>query len=68
MFCLCVDNFGVKFFHQEDVNHLINALKKRYDISTDWEGKNYCGLSFNWNYDAGYVDISMPTYIDKVLH
>ena len=27
-FSLVVDNFGVKYEHQEDINHLLNALKK----------------------------------------
>ena len=34
-FCLCVDDFGVKYFHKSDVDHLIDALRQRYDISTD---------------------------------
>ena len=29
----------------------------------DWNGKNYCGLTIDWNYNSGYVDISMPKYI-----
>ena len=67
-FCLCVDDFGVKYFNKADVDHLINALKTRYDISTDWEGENYCGLFLQWNYAQRYVDISMPKYIEKALH
>ena len=29
-FCVCVDDFGVKYFLQDDANHLINSLKKHY--------------------------------------
>ena len=57
MFALCVDNFGVKYFKKYDVDHLLNALQKYYEISIDWQGKDYCGLSLDWNYSAGYVDI-----------
>ena len=41
IFCLCVDDFGVKTFSQEDSDHLINALKKFYKITIDPEGRNY---------------------------
>ena len=64
-FCLCVDDFGIKYFSKEDVNHLLASLRQNYKISVDWEGKNYCGLTLEWNYEKGYVDISMPGYIEK---
>jgi hypothetical protein len=32
------------------------------------KGANYCGLTLDWNYDKGFVDISMSGYIDKSLH
>ena len=67
-FCLCVDDFGVKYFSQADADHLLDALKEHYKISVDLEGKNYFGLTMNWNYQQGYVDISMPTkYIPAML-
>ena len=68
IFALCLDDFGVKYFNQDDANHLINTIKKYYPISLDWEGKNYCGLSLHWNYNNGYVDIDMPGYVKKVLN
>ena len=33
----------------------------------DWEGENYCGYKLEWNYEKGYIDVSMPTYIPKML-
>jgi hypothetical protein len=39
-FCLCVDNFGVKYFSKPDADHLLNALHAHYKISVNWEGKN----------------------------
>jgi len=66
-FALCVDDFMVKYFTKSDAQHLINALKRKYDITIDWSGKNFCGLSFNWQYDKGYVDMNMPQYIIKAL-
>ena len=66
VFCLCVDDFGVKYFSKEDAEHLLKALKD-YKITIDWKGSNYCGLALTWNYDAGWVDITMPNYIQKTL-
>ena len=66
-FCLCVDDFGIKYFSKDDADHLLNALRCKYKISTDWKGKNYCGLTMDWNYAEGWVDISMPGYVRKAL-
>ena len=67
-FCLCVDDFGVKYINKDDANHLLSSLQQTFNVSTDWEGKNFCGLTFNWNYKQRYVDVSMPTYVQDVLH
>ena len=64
-FSLVVDDFGVKYVGQEHANHLCNALKQKYEISEDWKGKLYCGMSLDWHYNRGYVDTSMPTYCKK---
>ena len=66
-FCLCVDDFGVKYYSKEDALHLINTLKQGYSTPVDWEGKKYCGYTLDLNYEKGYVDVSMPTYIPKML-
>ena len=66
-FCLCVDDFGVKYFNKDDANHLIAALQHNYQVKTDWTGKHFCGLTFDWKYHQGYVDVSMPGYIQRLL-
>jgi hypothetical protein len=63
-FILCVDNFGVKSFSQPDAQHLINAIQAHYELTIDWSGLLYCGLTLDWHYNQGYVDISMPGYAD----
>ena len=65
--CLCVDDFGIQYFSKADANHLLQAIGKHYRYTTDWGGINYCGLTFNRQYDKGYVDVSMPGYIQKAL-
>ena len=39
IFALCVDDFGVKYHSQQDLQHLIETLRKHYEISIDYEGK-----------------------------
>jgi hypothetical protein len=65
--CLCVDDFGIKYFCNNDADHLLASLRAHYKILFDWTGQNYCGLSIKWNYPKKYVDISMPGYIAATL-
>ena len=44
VFAICIDNFGVKYFNKDDVEHLMATRKKYYEISTDWEGKSIADL------------------------
>ena len=67
LFCLCVDDFGVKYYSKEDVQHLHDTIAKEYTCKIDWTGKNFLGYTLNWNYDKGYVDISIPDYIRNAL-
>ena len=66
-FTLCINDFGVKYFNKDDANHLINAVKEHYEVTTDWEGKLYVGMNLNWQYDKGYVKISMNGYAHRAL-
>ncbi|KAL7526479.1 hypothetical protein ACHAWF_001790 [Thalassiosira exigua] len=66
-FSLVIDNFGIKYTRKEDVGHLLAAIGKNYPMSADWKGELYCGIMRGWNYDRGYVDISMPKYVQKQL-
>ena len=66
VFCLCVDDFGVKYFNKDDADHLISALHE-YKVTTDWSETNYCGLKIKWNYNEGWTEISMPNYVNKTL-
>ena len=67
VFTLVVDDFGIKSINQSDVDHLLNALRKQYEITVDTTGALYCGLTLAWNYDKRYVDVSMPGYVHKAL-
>jgi len=66
-FTLAVDDFGVKHFSKADAEHLFNALRDKYTITTDWTGSTYLGLTLAWNYAQRWVDVSMPDYVPNAL-
>ena len=45
VFSLVVDDFGVRYTKQDDTDHLVATLKAAYDVSIDWSGSRYCGLT-----------------------
>jgi hypothetical protein len=67
-FSLVVDDFGVKYVGREHAEHLMACIKKNYNISSDWNGGAYCGLTLDWDYKNCTVDLSMPGYIKSALH
>ncbi len=67
MFTLVVDDFGVKYEHQGDIDHLIVAIKTKYVLTGDWTGNLYCGIKLNWDYEKQTLNILMPGYIVKQL-
>ena len=67
-FSLVVYEFGIKYERQEDITHILDALKTIYKISEDWYGKLYCGLNLEWDYYKWEVLVSMPNYVNKSLH
>jgi hypothetical protein len=66
-FTLVVDDFGVKYVGKEHAMHLISILKQHYEISEDWTGSKYIGITFDWDYHNRRVHLSMPGYISKAL-
>ena len=66
-FCLIVDDFGAKYVGKEHALHLEQVLKAKYTVTTDWTGSQFCGLTLDWDYENGHVDLSMPGYIEKAL-
>jgi hypothetical protein len=67
-FSLVVDDVGVKYVGREHAEHLMECIKKNYNISSNWNGSAYCGLTLEWDYKKGTVDLSMPGYIKAALH
>jgi hypothetical protein len=67
-FSLVVGDFGVKYVGREHAEHLMECIKKKYTISSNWNGGAYCGLTLDWHYKNHTVDLYMPGYIKAALH
>ena len=66
-FVLVVDDFGIRYTDKQHILHLINILKKWYELTTDWGGMAYWGITLSWDYKQGWVDLTIPGYIARVL-
>ena len=74
-FALTVDDFGVKYVNEDDVKYLCDALtatnpktgKPMFEITVDMEGKRFCGLHFDWDYENREVHVSIPGYVKAAL-
>ena len=68
-FCLVVDDFGVKYIGKEHADHLIQCLRNHYqEVDIDWDGKRFCGVHLEWDYDKRTCSLSMPGYVTTALH
>ena len=67
-FALVVDDFAVKYVKKEHLLHLQRALQSKYVITIDDKAKQFCGIDLHWNYRKRTVTLSMPGYIQNLLH
>lgn len=49
-FTLVAEDFGIKFKGKEHANHLKRSLDKHYEVTVDWKGSKYVGISLAWDY------------------
>jgi hypothetical protein len=66
-FSLVVDDFAVKYVKREDADHLINTIRKYYQMTVDEEATKYIGLTIQWDYINRKAHLHMPGYLDKAL-
>jgi len=67
-FALVVDDFAVKYVKKEDLEHLLKSIQSKYVTTIDRQATQFCGITLAWNYRKRKVTLSMPGYIDKLLH
>ena len=66
-FTLVVDDFGVKFRHKASVQHLIDILQLRYQLTTKWNATKYLGITLRFDPVQRLVGLSLPGYVAKAL-
>jgi hypothetical protein len=49
-FTLVVNDFGVKYVGKEHALHLKHVLEEHYQLTCDWDGPQYIGITLNWDY------------------
>ena len=65
-FTLVVDDFLIKYKEQSAVDHLLNALRELYVITTNFsDTKKYVGITLYHNTKKHYIDMSIPGYVVK---
>ena len=62
-----MDNVGTKYTGKEHAQHLIAVLKHTYEITVDWKGSLYLGVSLKWDSTNLTIDLSMPGYLEQSL-
>ena len=53
---------------EHHANHLKKSLEHWYDITTDWSGDKYVGISLKWDYKNRILDTSVPGFVKSKLH
>ena len=67
IFLLCLDDLLIKYRCKKDAEHLLQALRTKYAISTDWNATAYCGVTLDWNYVTRPCDLLVSTYVQNTL-
>ena len=62
-----VDDFGIKYTNQANVDHLINTVRNKCPFKVDWEAKQYIGIRLNWDYNKRKLRTSMEGYVEPAL-
>jgi hypothetical protein len=67
-FTLVVDDFGIMYTRDEDLEHFLGTLRKQYEITEDRGTlQKYVGITIEHDRDANTITLSMPGYIEKAL-
>ena len=50
LFCLIVDDFGIKYVGKRHADHLQDILLEHYELTQDWSGSRFAGIELTWDY------------------
>ena len=63
-----MDGFGIKVEGDTHANHLVQTLKRWYNVTIDWKGELYVGIKLEWDYANRTLDTHVPGFVKKALH
>jgi hypothetical protein len=67
-FTLVVDDFGIKYTDDADLDHFLATLRMQYEITEDRDVKQkYVGITIEHDRSRNTITLSMPGYIEKAL-
>ena len=66
-FTLIVDDLGIKIFSENDLQHLIDTIKTKWDVKVDRTGAKYNGIRLLWDYDKRTLITDIPNYVTEGL-
>jgi hypothetical protein len=66
-FSIILDDVAVKYVGKQHSDHLRGALLCSYELTIDWEGKVYSGVTLKGDYKNRTCDIFMPGYMANFL-
>ena len=54
---LVVDDYGIKYKGLKHANHVVETLKKYYEVSIDWGGTLFCGITIKLGLSQAHITI-----------
>jgi hypothetical protein len=57
----------VKYKNKDDAQELIEVLKMKYKVKTDWDGTAYVGFRIQHILEKQTLTLSMPKYIEDAV-
>ena len=57
----------MKYVGKKRADHLVSVIKEHCDVTENWGGMLYLGLTFSWGYVQQRVHLSMLGYITNAL-
>ena len=68
-FSLVVDDFGIKYLHQDDLDHLESTIRNAgYDLRINVKGDKYLGYKITHDTHKKEIILDMETYVKKGLN
>ena len=58
---------GIKYTNEEDIKHLLSAIKAKYPVKVKMDPDQYIGITLKWNYATRELICSMAGYVKSAL-